>query len=129
MLKKVGLFVFCGFLSLTLCGCFLLLAGAAGGGGTAVWLSGKLTQEFNAPYDRTVRAAESSLRSMGLEIRKESREDHVTQLKSEYKDGKDIWIDVRRITDDSTKVEVRVGGVSPDKEAASKILKRIESYL
>jgi len=128
MLKAIGAFLCAVFLMLNLTGCFLLIAGAAGGG-TAVWLSDKLAQEFNAGYDRTVKASEAALKSLNLVIKKESREASVTQLRSEYTDGKEIWVDVRRITDTSTKVEVRVGAVKSDKEAVSKILKKIEAYL
>jgi len=129
MLKKIAVFIFSGFLLLNLCGCFLLLAGAAGGAGTSVWLGGKLTQEFRASYERTIKATENALSSLDLGIKGEDREAKVTQFRSEYIDGKEIWIDVRKITEDSTKVEVRVGAVSADKEAAAKILKRIQGYL
>lgn len=129
MFKKIAIFVFSGFLLLNMYGCFALFAGAVGGAGTAVWLSGKLTQQFNAPYDRTIKATESALRSFNFEIAKEAKETHVTTFRSHYTDGKEIWIDVRKVTDTSTKVEVRVGGVSADKEACAKILDRIKSYL
>ena len=67
MFKKAVAFIFSGFLLLNICGCFLLVAGAVGGAGTAVWLSGKLTQQFNAPYDRTVNATRKALRSFNFE--------------------------------------------------------------
>lgn len=129
MFKKIAVFVFSGLILLNITGCFLLLAGAAGGTGTAMWLSGKLAQQFRASYDRTIRATENALRSLDLVIKKEARETNVTQFRSIYSDGKEIWIDIRRITENSTKVEVRVGTISGDKAACEKILKRIESYL
>lgn len=129
MFKKAAVFSFLLFLLLNSYGCFAVLTGAAAGGGTAVWLSGKLTQEFNAPYDRTIKAAESALKSLRLEITKETKETDVAQLRSKYTDGKDIWIDIRRVTDYSTKVEVRVGALSSDKAVSDKILKRIQMYL
>lgn len=129
MVKKIIALIFTAALLANIYGCFLLLAGGAAGAETAVWLSDKLTQEFNASYKQTVNAAEKALRSLKLEITKEAKEANVTQLRSKYSDGKNIWIDVRKITDNSTKVEVRVGAVSPDKEAAGKILKRIQGYL
>ena len=129
MFKKTGIFIVSIFLLSNLYGCFALFAGAAGGAGTSVWLSGKLTQQFNASYDRSINAAKSALRSLNLELTKETRETEVTQLRSKYSDGKEIWIDVRRVTENSTKVEVRVGVVNPDKGAAEKILKRIQLYL
>ena len=115
MIKRIAGAIIAALLFLNICGCFLLFAGAVGGAGTAVWLSGKLTQQFNASYDRTVNATRSALKSLDLEIAKESKEADVTTFRSHYTDGKEIWIDVRRVTGASTKVEIRVGGVSADK--------------
>lgn len=129
MIKKIFILILTGLLLVNSYGCIPLLVGTAAGAGTAVWLSGKLTQEFHTGYERTINAAEAALRSLKLEVTKESKEANVTQLRSKYSDGKAIWIDVRKITEESTKVEVRVGGVSPDKAASNKILKRIQSYL
>ena len=129
MTRKIALFIIFVFLLFNIYGCFVLFAGAAAGTGTAAWLSGKLTQEFHAPYERTINAAKAALDSLRLKITKESKEENVAQLRSEYTDGKEIWIDIRKITQDSTKVEVRVGAISPDKQAADKILKRIQRYL
>lgn len=129
MLKKAAVFVFSIFILTNLYGCFALFAGAAAGSGTAVWLSGKLTQQFDAPYDRTVKASEKALKSLKLDITKKSQEAQITQLKSKYTDGKEIWIDIRKITEDSTKVDVRVGAVHPDEAAAENILNKIKAYL
>lgn len=127
MLKKALVFIFCTFLLANMAGC-LVLAGAAGGAGTAIWLGGKLSQQVDASYERTINAAKSALKSLRFDITKFTKEDAVTQIKSKYTDGREIWIDVRKITEDSSKVEVRVGATG-DKEAASKILERIERYL
>jgi len=129
MFRKAAIFVFSGFLLMNMYGCFALFAGAAGGVGTGVWLSGKLTQQFEASYDQTIQATESALKSFKFEITKEAKEANVATFRSRYTDGKEIWIDVRRITDTSTKVEVRVGAVSADKAASTKILNRIKEYL
>lgn len=109
-------------------GCVPLLAGAAGGAGTAAWLSGKLSQEVNASYENAVRAADSGLKSLRLEALKQTATDSITQIRSKYTDGKEIWIDVRRVTESLSRIEVRVG-VLGDKEAAGKILERINRYL
>lgn len=117
------------FLLLSITGCVAMLAAGAGGGGTAYWLSNKLVQRVESPYERTIEAAESALMAMNLEVKKKTVEKKVAQLKSEYTDGKEIWVDVRRLTDTSSRIEVRVGGVSSDKEAANKILNAIVSRL
>ncbi len=129
MFKKLTAFGFMVLLSLNISGCVALLAGGVAGAGTAVWLSDKLTQQFNVSYERTINAAKAALKSLNLEIVKETKGKHVAQLRSKYTDGKDIWIDIHKITENSTKVDVRVGAVSPDKEAADKILKTIQNYL
>ncbi|MBP7216913.1 MAG: DUF3568 family protein [Candidatus Omnitrophica bacterium] len=128
MKQKLILIVIAAWLLVNAYGCIAILAGAAGGAGTAAWLSGKLTQEVQAPYERTIAAAKKALTSLKLDLIKETREDAVTQLKSKYTDGKEVWIDVRRITGASSKIEVRVGVMS-DREAADVILKRILRYL
>lgn len=129
MIKRLLMLFFVGLLLMNVCGCVALLAGATAGAGTAVWLSGKLTQEVNAPFDRTVKAAKSALKSLRLEITKETTEQNVAQIMSKYTDGKTIWVDIRKITQMSSKIDIRVGAVSTDKEAADKILKRIMRYL
>jgi hypothetical protein len=129
MFKKIAIFVFSGLLWLNMCGCIALLAGATGGLGTAVWLSGKLSQYFPSSYEQTTDAAKTALQSLRLKITKETREENTTQLRSIYTDGREIWIDIRKITANSTRVDVRVGGIKPEKEAADKILKTIQRYL
>jgi predicted lipoprotein len=128
-MKKLLLLFAMGILLTSMCGCLVLLAGGAAGAGTAVWLSGKMTQQFNTPYEQTIRAAQNALTSLKLEVVKETKEENVTQLRSKYSDGKDVWVDIRKITENSTKVEVRVGVVNPDKAASEKIMKKIQIYL
>lgn len=110
-------------------GCAVVLAGAAGGAGTAAWLSGKLSQKFDAPYEKAIEAAKSALESLKLRIVKETKEERITQLRSKYYDGENIWIDIRKVTEKSSKIEVRVGLITSDKEAADKILKEINKYI
>ena len=129
MIRKISALIFVSLLLINVYGC-ILLAGAAGGAGTAVWLSGKLTQEVNAPFGRTITATESALKSLKLEVTKKTVEqEKVAQIMSKYTDGKTIWIDIRKATDASSRVDVRVGAIEGDKPAADKILKAIQRYL
>lgn len=116
------------FIIVNLCGCIALLAGTAGGVGTAFWLGGKLSDEVSAPYDRTVRAAKSALSSLRMEITKEAHTEEVTQIKSEYTDGSTVWIDIRPLTPGSSKIEIRVGARG-NKSASTKILGKIKARL
>ena len=110
------------------CGCLALLAGAAGGAGTSVWLSGKLVQEVDSSFEETVGAVESGLESLSLDVAKMTKKDDVAQIKSNYTDGKTIWVDVRPVTSSSSKIEVRVGAIG-DEEAAREVLDSILKYL
>lgn len=127
-MKKIATFFIAVIFLMNLYGCFALFAGAAAGAGTAGWLSGKLSQAVQAPYERAINATKSALKSLKLEVTKETRTENVTQIRSKYTDAREVWIDIRRVSDTSSKVEVRVGVVG-DKEASDVILKRIIRYL
>ncbi len=127
-MKKVLAVFTIGLLAITSSGCIALLAGAAAGGGTAVWLSGKLRQEVSVSRDRAAQATTSALESLKMKVDKMTKAEEVTQIRSTYTDGREVWIDIRPITTTSSAIEVRVGAVG-DKEAADTILKRITRYL
>ena len=129
MLRRATILICTGLLLANVYGCVALVAGAAGGAGAAVWLSGKLSQIVNANFDQTIATTKRALKSFDLPIKKETVESPVATFRSENKDGKEIWVDIKKVTDTTTKVEVRVGGVRPNKEVSTKILKRIEEYL
>ncbi|MCF7907461.1 MAG: DUF3568 domain-containing protein [Candidatus Omnitrophica bacterium] len=112
----------------SLSGCALLLAGAAGGAGTAFWLGGKLESEVAASYQRTIDASKRALSSLGMEIVKEAKSDEVTQIRSEYTDGRKVWLDIRKFSEKTSKLEIRVGAKG-DQAASTKLLERIKKYL
>jgi len=115
-------------LVLNVSGCWLLVAGAAGGAGTAYWLSGKLSDEVSASSERTTQATEKALASLNMSVMKKTVATNVTQIISKYTDGSDVWIDIRPISTKTTKIEVRVG-VPGDKAASTKILEKIKSSI
>ena len=121
MIKKifVSLIIVC--LAISTSGCFYVLAGAAGGAGTAGWLGGKLSQEVEAPFEKTVAAAKRALESLKLDVEKETLKDEVAQLISKYSDGRQVWLDIHKVSESRSKIEVRVGALG-DKAASRKIL-------
>ncbi len=114
-------------LLLNLSGCVAVVAGAAGGTGTALWLGGKVSEEVNAPLKKVVTSVTSALKDMRLEVTKTTVKEDVAQIKSKYTDGRIIWIDVKKITEKSSQIEIRVG-MKGDKEVSTKILNRIKNY-
>ncbi len=128
MVRRILCVVVSLIIAVNLCGCALLLAGAAGGAGTAFWLSGKLSDEVSASYEKTIGATKRALSSLNMAVVKETRSDEVAQIKSNYTDGSEVWIDIRPLTEKSSKIEIRVG-IKGNKEASTKILERIKRYL
>ncbi|MEW6008250.1 MAG: DUF3568 family protein [Candidatus Omnitrophota bacterium] len=124
MAKKIISFIFCALLLVNMCGCVALLAGAAGGAGTATWLSGKLSQEVNASFEKSLKASRTALKSLKMDIEKDTVKDNVAQLISTYTDGRTTWVDIHRVSQSISKIEVRVG-MKGDKEVARKILDKI----
>jgi hypothetical protein len=114
--------------SASLSGCVFLLGAAAGGAGTALWVSGKLSVQESATYDKAVQATKKALASMNMAIKQETRTDKVTKITSEYTDGSTVWIDLRPVDANSSRIVIRVG-MRGDKAASEKILEKIRKYL
>ena len=128
MWRRIFGLIFSALLLLNTCGCAVLLVGAAGTVGTAAWLSGKLSQEVDASLDKSLKATKSALKSLNLNITKETITRDIIQVMSNYMDGKTIWIDIRRVSDSVSRIEVRVG-VPGEKETAREVLNKIIEYL
>ena len=128
MFRRIGAVVLLLLLLVNICGCAVLIAGTAGGVGTAKWLSGKLSQQVEASPERSLEAVKSALKSLRLDITKETLTEDVIQVKSNYMDGRTIWIDIKPASESTSQIDVRVGAVS-DKEAAQIILDRTLRHL
>ena len=133
MFKKIAASIFSVLLLVNICGCVALIAGgAAGGVGTAVWLSGKLIQYVNNPLEQTTKAAKDYLQSRNLAmVSKEtiSAGHSVVQIRSKETSGEKIRIDIHKITETRSRIEIRVGTLVSNKEAADIILKEITGRL
>lgn len=125
--RKIAAVIISIYLLANIYGCVTILAGAAGGAGTATWLSGKLSQQLDVSFEQAIQVVESGLKSLQLAITKKTVKKNIVQIMSEYRDGKTIWVDIRRISRYQSRVEVRVG-VLADKQAAEEILSGIIKY-
>ncbi|MDD5347983.1 MAG: DUF3568 family protein [Candidatus Omnitrophica bacterium] len=127
MFKKITTLAILACLTTSLCGCAVLLIGA-GAAGTAYWMQGKLTQDLNTPFDRSVDAAKNGLRALRMTIDKETLTDRTAQFMSKYTDGRTVWVDIEKRTEAASRIEVRVGATG-DKDAAQKVMNSIRRYL
>lgn len=128
VMKKFFKVILGGFLLFNFYGCAALIVGAAGGAGTAAWLSGKLTQEVSVPRDKVADTAKSVLKSMNMSVTSELRSDKVTKLRGLYVDGRRLRIDLIPISTDRTRIEIRVGAMG-DKTASEQLLRKISDRL
>lgn len=123
MFKKVLLFIALSASVVNFSGCIFLVAGAAGAG-TAKWLSDKVTQEVNVPIAKVTRSTKAALEDMKAVVFKETNEADVIQILAKDSNGKQIWVDLRPIDANTTKIDVRVGYLNGENDAR-KILESI----
>lgn len=128
MFKKILCTLVIGFVGAHLTGCVAVVAGAAGGAGTATWLGGKLSQQVDASYEKTQQATKAALASLKLTVTRETVKDDVAQFVGDYPDGQSFWVDIRPVSSTASRVDVRVG-VPGDKEASRKVLDKIVASL
>lgn len=114
-------------LSTALTGCLIAAAGAAGAG-TYAYVTGKLTATLDAPLQRAhsagVKAVES-LKFAGTSQQVDAFNGVVTALAA---DGSEVKIDLKRLTDKSTEVQIRVGTFG-DKSRSVAIYEEIKMHL
>ena len=123
MFKKILWFVVLSASVVNFSGCIFLAAGAAGAG-TAKWLSDKATQEINSPIVRATKAAKEGLGDMKAVIYKETNAPDVTQILAKDPSDRQVWVDLRPIDSNNTRIEVRVGYLNGESDAR-KILESI----
>jgi len=131
--KKIAVFISSLILLANVCGCVALVAGSvAGGAGTAVWLSGKLVQNVDSSLDKVTLATKDYLQSRNLSLTSKetiSAGRAVVQIRSREASGERVRVDIHKISEISSCLEVRVGTIISNKEAADKILKGITERL
>lgn len=110
------------------CPAAVFLAGGAGGAAGVAWTKGKLQEELKAPLSKVHKATISALKELELPI-KEDRKDALTaEIRSQFADGKDVWIDIRSLAEASTRITIRVG-LFGDESRSRRVLNAIRHYL
>jgi len=121
----LGVFLICQSL-----GCAALLVGAAGGVAGSVYYLGKLTEDVQGSVPKVHKATLVALKTLNLPIQEERVDKIAGKVKSEFSDGKNIWIHLESKTRTMTKVEIRVGHVGEGDESRSRqILVAIKRHL
>lgn len=108
-------------------GC-LLAVGAGAGAGGVVYYKGNLKEVLphssDAVYDASLRA----LADEALAIESQERDPYRGEIKSEYPDGKNVWVTITALGHDSTEIKIRVG-MGGDQKRANGLLVRVREHL
>ena len=105
-LRELALFVV--FL-IALSGCAGLLVGAGAGVGTYAYIQGELKRNYDAPVDRVWQASLAAVKELRLRIESKQQDAFGGVIKGKMADDKSYEISLKRISDKSTDVGVRIG--------------------
>ena len=117
--------------AMTLSGCaeaVLVGVGAAGGAGAVLYAKGKMVEEVDVPFSKAHTAAVAALKDLELPIKKDTEKGLKAKVESQYPDGKFVWVNIRAVTESSSKISVRVG-VFGDKSMSKKIFDAIHQRM
>jgi hypothetical protein len=109
-------------------GCALFVAGAVAGAGGAIYVNGRSEKNIAAPVRQVATATRLVLEDMGLPIVKDEVDVDSANFESEYADGKKVWIEIKRKTDQTSYMGVRVS-VLGDQTRSEDIIRRVEAKL
>ncbi len=111
-------------MSITLCGCVAVLAGA---GGTALWQAGKIISEENVSMIEAVSATEKVFETRKIALTEKVAKSGVTQLRGTDQTDKKVAVDIFVKGSKNVKIEIRVG--VGDETTARAILEDIKKLL
>lgn len=109
-------------------GCIALAVGAVGGAAGVTYVKGNLNDNFDASVKQVHAATVMALESMALPIHENRQDFSSAKLRSEYADGKEIWITIDATTSRSSEIVIRVGATG-DQQRSRRILNAINANL
>lgn len=113
----------------TCAGCFgAFVAGAAGGAAGAIYVKGRLIEVLEASVGEVHMASREALLELGLPIIEDAADASSAKLRSEYADGRRVWVDIRAETPTTTKITIRTGPIR-DWDRANDVLSRVKRNL
>jgi len=109
-------------------GCVWLLAGAAAGAGGTVYHLGKLKETVNQPVPTVHEAAKKAMEDLKLPLTRNAGDKLTVEMKSEFSDGKSLWVSIQSLTEKSSTLTVRVG-LTGDQARSRMVLDAIKKRL
>ena len=109
-------------------GCVAVVSGAAGAGGGYIWANGVIIQEVDRTALEFYEATSAAVRDLGIIPTVDLHDRLSATIRGEFADGKDIWIDIVALTEQSARIKIRVGWFG-DKLRSEMILNSIQTSL
>ena len=117
--KHVGVWVALLGMMAALNGCVALVAGAAAGGATVSYVNNELHATVPAGIDKTWAAVKSAAQEIRY-VKVSEKEDSMTGAwKGRNASDQPVTVELTRVTDNSTKIDIRVGTVSTSQNRAA----------
>ena len=128
--KMIGLaeLVLCVSVCASSSGCLALAVGAAGGAAGAVYVMGKLQDEFNRPLSVVHEAVVAAMKDLDLNVSEDKVDKISAHMESAFSDGPHIWIDMEAVSDSRCRITIRVG-LTGDEARSRKIYDAIKRHL
>lgn len=117
MLKKLTVLVIAGLVYLNLCGFALIAAGVSE--------ASKVRETIDVSYSKAIDMVKAAMISQGIELGKAVIQKEDARVRGAYPDGRSVSINIHRVSDIKTNVEVRVGKSEAGGEDAKKIIQAI----
>jgi hypothetical protein len=123
MISLIGL-----YLLISGCAPLLVAGGAGAGAGGVIWYKGELRDTLNASVPHARLAVITSLKDLNLSILEEKKDNLVVKIKSQFADGKKIWISLESLNKTTAKIKIRVGTLG-DEYRSRRILELTKKHL
>jgi len=109
-------------------GCIAVVAGAAAGAGTVAYVRGELETTVGKPFDTVDHATNSALTNLRFMRLSEKKDALLAHYEVRTAEDKKVTIKVSRVTDQLTRVDIRVG-LFGNESLSRTIMDRIQAEL
>lgn len=127
MLRKMTMMSVLLAMTVSVSGCFWLVAGGAAAGGAA-YVMGEMKVVEEVTLDKAVSASEDAIEDLEMTVRTSTKDAINGQVKSRTADNKEVIIKLRRQTDNTTEIKIRVGPFG-DQAMSQMILDKIRENM
>jgi hypothetical protein len=120
MFKKLSTLTLIVFISISFSGCIFVAA--------SMREYQKAKQNFNVSYVKALEIVKKALISLDIEFEEAVIKPDIAVVKGKYTNDRTMYIEIFKISDNESKIAVRVGTSDAGKPDAQKILEAIERY-